>query len=713
MITATPNNVPTSTAWFDQPMRWAQLTLTEKDPQIYDAAFWLDYFKAARCDAACLSAAGCVAYYPTTIPFHYKTPYLGGRDCFGELYRGCRELGMIVIARTDPHAIHADAFQAHPEWVMVTADGEPRKHWADPDLWVTCALGPYNFDFMTSVHQELMRMYPVDGIFSNRWSGHGICYCESCRRNFREARGFEIPGSIDPNEPAYRAYIDWRQERLFQVWDCWDAAIREINPRACFIPNTGGGALSDLDMSRIGERAPILFADRQGRSGLEAVWSNGKNGKEYRATLGSKPIAGIFNMGIEAPYRWKDSVQSDAEIQLFVADGVANGLRPWFTKFSGMIYDQRWLETVKTLYNRYAGWEKYLRNLAPIAEVGLVYSQRTSDYYGGLEGERKVEDPIRGWYHAMIEARIPFEMVHDANFAKPETRAFKTLILPNIACLSDDQCLQIRDYVAGGGSVIATGETSLYDEWGNHRADFGMADLFGVHFTGFEPRMQNSYLSINADPEIGKYHPILKGLENAGRIINGVSRVALTPESNDQDAPLTLIPTYPDLPMEMIWVRQPKTDIPGVFIRKFGKGKIIYFPWDIDRTFWEVLCVDHGKLLRNAVKYCTGDHPLLIVDGPGILDVTVWKQKDSLTIHLVNLTNPMMMKGPIRELIPVGQQVVRVRLPDGRKVTRVQLLNAGLPRPLEFDGEYLTIIVPSILDHEIVAVDLADYPTGG
>jgi hypothetical protein len=23
-------------------------------------------------------------------------------------------------------------------------------------MWVTCALGPYNFDFMTSVHKEIM-----------------------------------------------------------------------------------------------------------------------------------------------------------------------------------------------------------------------------------------------------------------------------------------------------------------------------------------------------------------------------------------------------------------------------------------------------------------------------------------------------------------------------------------------------------------------------
>ncbi len=58
---------PASPSWIDRPMRWAQLTLVEDDPVKFDAGFWLDYFKRTRSDAVCLSAGGCVAYYPTAI----------------------------------------------------------------------------------------------------------------------------------------------------------------------------------------------------------------------------------------------------------------------------------------------------------------------------------------------------------------------------------------------------------------------------------------------------------------------------------------------------------------------------------------------------------------------------------------------------------------------------------------------------------------------
>ena len=59
--------------WFDRPMRWAQLTLVEDDPGHYDVNFWLDYFRRTHSDAACLSAGGCVAYYPTKVPLHYRS----------------------------------------------------------------------------------------------------------------------------------------------------------------------------------------------------------------------------------------------------------------------------------------------------------------------------------------------------------------------------------------------------------------------------------------------------------------------------------------------------------------------------------------------------------------------------------------------------------------------------------------------------------------
>ena len=82
-------------------------------------------------------------------------------------------------------------------------------------------------------------------------------------------------------------------------------------------------------------------------------------------------------------------------------------------------------------------------------------------------------------------------------------------------------------YVERGGSLLATFASSLYDEQGRRRDDFGLADVFGVSFAGrIDGPMQNSYLSLEADPATGRRHAVLDGLDDTPRIINGVFRLA-------------------------------------------------------------------------------------------------------------------------------------------------------------------------------------------
>jgi hypothetical protein len=694
--------------WYGRPMRWAQLTLVEDDPGKFDLSFWLEYFRRTHSDAACLSAGGCVAYYPTKVPLHYRSKYLGDTDPFGDLVAGCRKLGMNVIARTDPHAVHQDVYDAHPDWIAVDAQGQKRKHWADPELWVTCALGPYNFEFMTEVTREIMRDYKVDGIFSNRWAGSGMCYCEHCQRNFKQFSGLDLPRTSNPQDPARRQYIVWHQARLFELWKLWDAEIKKINPNASYIANAGGGALSNLDMKTIGELAPTLFADRQARRGLMPPWENGKNGKEYAATLGNKAIVGIFSMGLEEPYRWKDSVQSGDEIRLWVADGIAHNLRPWFTKFNGKIIDRRWLNVVEEMYDWHHKNERYLRNEKSLARVAVVYSQQTASFYGGAQARAKVEDYALGFYQALVEARVPFDMVHDHLLDAEHVDRYRTLILPNIAALSTEQCRQLTGFVERGGSLIATYETSLYDEWGVRRKDFGLASLFGASFDGrVETNIHNSYLNVDKDPETGRFHPLVAGVEDATRIINGTNWVHVRPTGSQKYSPLTLVPSYPDLPMEEVYARVPRTNTAGVFFREVARGRVVYFPFDIDRTFWEVLATDHARVIQNAVSWVTNEEQPLTVSGSGVLDVSLWMQKNSLAAHLVNLTNPMMMKGPVRELIPAPAQDLRIRVPDGHRVKSVRLLAAGNTPSYRQERNVLTLRVPSIRLHEVVAVDFA------
>ncbi|MDR1046410.1 MAG: beta-galactosidase trimerization domain-containing protein [Treponema sp.] len=691
--------------WFNKPMRWAQLTLTDDDPGTFDPDGWIRYFKDIKCQGAVISTGGYIAYHPSKVPFQYVSPKVNDtNDVFGYLVENCRKLGMAVIVRTDPHAVHDEQKNAHPEWLAVTPEGEYRKHWSKDHAWVTCALGDYNFKFMTEANKEIVSKYGVDGIFANRWAGSGFCYCENCKKMFKEKTGLELPKERALSDPSYKAYIDFVQERLFELCRLWDEEIRKISPYARFIPNSGGGALSGLDMRWLGDYSDLLFADRQARPKAMPLWANGENGKEFRAVMGNKPIGGIFSMGLEGPNRWKDSVINSEELRLFVSEGVAQGLRVWFTKFHGKIYDRRWMNTVKELYNRYADWEPYLRNTANLARVGLVFSQSTGKYYGAENGRTKVAAPIDGIYHALTESRIPFEMVHESYLTdQTYLLRFKTLIFPNIACMSEAQCEGIKAFVKSGGGVVATYETSLYDERGNKKSNLGLAELFGADVAG-EPEVfvKNSYLRLEMDTK----HPVLDGFHDTERIVNGNARLPVKENTALSSRPVTLIPAYPDLPMEEVFPREDHTGIPELYLRDYGTGRAAYFPWDIDAAFWNFFIADHLRLFINTVNWVTKEEPIVTLKGPGVFDVAVWKQEKSLTVHLVNMTNPMHMQGPVREILPSFPQELMLVLPGGVKPIAVKLLSSGKNAQYKLEDGKLSLSIPSFLDHEVVAIDI-------
>jgi hypothetical protein len=696
-----PGEVPTL-PWVEGPMRWLSLILANDDPGNFDPDFWIDFVRTSHIDAVALNAGGIIATYPTAIPFHRRNPKLGDEDLLGYLIRGMRRFGVIITARVDHHATYPDAASAHPEWIARDPDGSMRRHPRHAELYLTCPMGDYNEFFMTAVMKEIVARYQVDGFNHNRWAPPAICYCEVCRSRFRAATGLALPDGENPRDERWVRYVEWRERRIWELWDLWDAAVRRIRPAAGILPAVPLHG-NHLKLSELRRRAHTLHLDYQGRSGIDPPWMAAKKGKELRSILGDKPAALTFGVSGEETHRWKDSVQGGAEIQIWVSEAVAAGLRTKVTKFGGEIHDPRWIEPVRELYAWHERHERYLRNTASLARVGIVFSQQTARFHPA--GER--DEAGMGAYQALLEARLPTEMVHEDFLIPAEIDRFDVLVLPHVAALSNAQCDQLRDYVRRGGNLVATQETSLYDEIGNRRDNFALGDLFGVRSTGpFTGPIRNGYVRL----EHHTRHPILDGFPSATtRLVHGAYITPVEPVREFPVKPLTLIPAYPDLPMEELYARQPHTDIAEVYLTEAaaGGGRVAYFPWSIDRTFWNVLRADLGQLFANTVRWAAGRPPVCRVDGRGLLDVSAWRQQSSLTVHLVNLTNPMTMRGPYREFFPVGPFEVRLELAPHDQPQAVHLLTAGRTLPLHREANTVVVEVPEVVLHEVVAIDLA------
>src|SRR6202012_1730824 len=118
-----------------------------------------------------------------------------------------------------------------------------------------------------------------------------------------------------------------------------------------------------------------------------------------------------------------------------------------------------------------------LYNRTPVATVGIVYSEDNNVFYGRDDVSGNVELPWRGWINAFTRYRIPYIVINADDIERDRPKV-STLVLPNLAAMTDTQVAAVKRFVAGGGNLIATGDTSLHDKFGDPRQDFALADLF-------------------------------------------------------------------------------------------------------------------------------------------------------------------------------------------------------------------------------------------
>ena len=181
-------------------MRWVQLTLVENDPGRFDPQFWLDYFRRLHADAATLSAGGIVAYYPTEVPLHHRSAWLGQSDPFGTLVVG------LPRARHARRRAHRSARRARRGAGGASGlDRRDANRRAAAALGESRALGDLRArPLQLRVHgpasiARSSSMYKVDGIFANRWAPQGgDCFCVHCQQNFKDATGTELAAHDRP-----------------------------------------------------------------------------------------------------------------------------------------------------------------------------------------------------------------------------------------------------------------------------------------------------------------------------------------------------------------------------------------------------------------------------------------------------------------------------------------------------------------------------------
>jgi len=290
-----------------------------------------------------------------------------------------------------------------------------------------------------------------------------------------------------------------------------------------------------------------------------------------------------------------------------------------------------------------------------------------------------------------------FDFVHEDDLTADNLKKYSTLLLPNTALLSDAQCQQLRDFVVAGGSLLASFETGMYTEQNERRSDFGIADIFGIHNVGApKTTAGNGFLA-----RLERSHPILDDFQNTDWIPGAEFLLPIAPVDNPV---LTVVPAYVAYPPELSYPPVPRTNDPAVVVKQTGASRLVYFPSDIERTMWRSGNTDLSRLIQNSIRWVTnGDSPVQ-VQGDGLIETFAWETDAGFALHVLNYTNPNTHKGWIRDFHPIGEQRVRITLPAGRSVSRVELLRAETTIPFRQTGNIVEFVIPRVLDYEVAAM---------
>jgi hypothetical protein len=626
--------------------------ITEDDPSFmsrFDPGEYVRMMKKARVDAAMVSACchngNC--YYPTKAGHMHKN--LQGRDIFGEVVTLLRNEGISPVAYSTV-LLYRHAAIHHPEWRAFLADGSQSYRRS----WYICPNNPEYVRFAKEILLEIAA-YDVDSLFIDITFWSGVCICAICRKKYQDQFGRQIPTIIDWNDKNWVHFQRTREQWLSDFAHDLTRTVKAKKP----------------DLAVVHQLAPILLGYNYGQSVEMSQANDYASGDFYggrdQQRLGTKVMAAISKT---IPYEWMTSrcvtlydhtsTKSEAELATSAATTLANGGAYFFIDainpdgtLNVDVYDR-----LGQVASRLAPFKKKVAALRPVicADAALYFSMPShiSEDYSG-KSLREVIDPannmdpssdlpaikeLLGTSIILNRAKIPYRVITNDT---TNLEGLKTIIVNHAAVMSEAEVDRIRNFVADGGTLIATGMTSYYNTAGETTGDFALNDLFGVSFTGKKTKRTN-YLETEQGQFVSCERPAPIVKTTGADVLAQIAEPVFGPDDFEQFA------SYHSNPPG------PISRHPGFTLNDFGKGRCIYLC-----SSQLILQQDAQQSFAQALfkKYAPSS---LVIDtnAPPCVEITLLRstQQDALLVCFVN--DPQEFPG-----VPVHNLNATIRLPDG------------------------------------------------
>lgn len=613
-------------------------------------------------------------YYPSR--FAPPHPDLGGRDLFGEIVRETKARGLLSIAYVNTQWAGKHVTEAHPDWVQRRRDGSSTPQ---DEALAICPNSPYA-DTLVAIIKEIGERYPVDGFFIDEPSLQSWCSCRYCRDKFQRETGRPLPTEPGWGTAEWRQFLDFRFRTVSDFCNRLHDAAHAARP-GCLVWSQYHFPMSTpalpaqrrkygLVSPRIPEDVddwyrPTFYGERlEGFVGTEdvvsiesyrrsvdqPVWWVGATVNHGRAFADGKPVL----MLTEYPqFPWSLTALSAAELQVMIADIVANGGNPWFAWYGPGVGDPRGWQAIGTMYRALARAESSLVGLRPAAQVALLHSRTTADNYGQDRVTDRYLDEVLGWYQALLERHVPVSIVPDAHLTPEGLAGYKAVILPNTACLSREARSTLAAYVKAGGGLVATYDAGRLDTTGDPASPEDQAAfdrLLGVKRSGEKDFFFLGYLEWADGRALP--NPAAPGVKLPYRD----DQLNLALDGGEVQAGyVSMIGTFSPV---QVGGELP----PAVVANRVGEGRVVYFAGSLGKQYRRDGSPEVADALVSAVRWAARDKlPVKVCDIPPVVAVNVWKQPATgrTVVFLTNFSNTLVAGGTPAVIPVVG---LRLRL---------------------------------------------------
>jgi hypothetical protein len=641
-----------------------------------------------------------------------------------------RRLGLRILA-VYPPCLQSEVYAAHPEWRRIATNTtevpqvDLKEH---PHGGMLCLLGPYG-DFLIDVLTEITKKYRVDAWSFDGLHYGGVCYCQHCREGFRKDAGMEIP-EVDLNNADFRRYQHWADRRMEDLICRMQRRLKTIQPEVALVTwttNAGRfGHLRDIPRNMPARMNLLLDAPDQ------EFWLDETNrGATIVPALANAYIWACTNhrVAFSEPYLMshgnpygKDSFPAH-EVLRRVLLAATHGVGPSLAVGQPDSLQDAAYAALEEVKKR----KPWLTHKQPEPWGAMLLSDNTRVFYGRSPAhvEERYLASVFGTFRAVLEEHLPVTTICDWNLTAEDLARYKVLVLPNTACLDERQMSAIREFVKNGGGLVASLDTSLCDEFGDVRTNFGLADMFGARYRGvIKPSAQSSEqidanFAKGLDESFWEKRKNIFDLKINGSCLDSEEQLRKLVGRNPVLFKGSAVGVRSTEPGEVMATVAPRgamspTTSPAIVARDYGKGRVVYFPAGIDAAYYSYPLPYYRVLLARAMRWAAGNDPPVEVTAPMCVHATVFRQRkdgERLLIHLFNDVNTTAFHGlpnddvPLREeTIPIHDIEITLR---GYKIGKAIQQPEGKELPvakIEAGAQKLTV---SRLDiHSIVVVEL-------